>query len=101
MRNKCKEAIRLCHGQGRFQFVNWSEDVEVSSPYIDAFSGMKRLYEESHSFQKDVMESSNNALQSLKKNRQKSSMENGFNLEEGVNYLLKELAFFSVVNNNL
>ena len=99
VRNKCNETIRLCNGQGRFQFVNWSENVEVSGPYIDAFTGMNRLYEENHSFQKDVMESSNIALHSLKKNRQKSSMENGFNIEEGVNYSLKELAFLSVVNN--
>ena len=44
------------------------------------------------------------ALLSLKKGREKASIKNGVNLqtktidlEEGVNYLLKELAFLSVV----
>ncbi|XP_046851827.1 uncharacterized protein LOC124445165 [Xenia sp. Carnegie-2017] len=106
VRNKCNETICLCNGQGRFQFINWSENVEVSGPYIDALTCIKRLYEENYTFQKDVVECTKDALLSLKNGREKASIENGFNLqtktidlEEGVNYLLKELAFLSVVNN--
>ena len=63
---------------------------------------MKYLYQANDQFQKDIKESTCSALVSLKNGREKSmpkdSEETEIDLEEGVKYPLKELAFFSVVD---
>ena len=101
LRNKCKEATLSCGIQGA-EFVNWSDDIETSTAYIDALNYVRQLYEVNSQFQKDVQESTQISLVSLKNGREKTVLESGENaavdLEEGVNYLLKELAFFSVVS---
>ena len=101
LRNKCKEAIRSC-GIERAEFINWSHDVETSTSYTDAFNHVKHLYQVNNQFQKDVQESTQSALVSLKigrdKNMLKSSENMTIDMAEGVKYVLKELAFLSVVS---
>ena len=102
LRNKCKKAILSC-GIERAEFIDWSHDVEISTSYTDAFNHVKHLYQVNNQFQKDVQESTQSALVSLKNKREKNMTsemnENmAIDMAEGVQYLLKELAFLSVVS---
>ena len=62
---------------------------------------MKHLYQVNDQFQKDIQGCTKLALVSLKNGRKENMSENSRNtaidVEEGVEYPLKELAFFSVV----
>ena len=103
LRNKCKEAMNSCGIQDETaEYINWDRDIERSPFYLDALSYVKHLYQANDQFQKDIQESTRLALVSLKNGREKSMPDKSeateIDLEEGVKYLLKELAFFSVVN---
>lgn len=103
LRNKCKEAIRSCGIQNESAvYINWSDDVETSASYIDAVKYVTHLYGVNDQFRKDIQELARHALVSLKNGREKSMPDKSKNgeidLEEGVQYPLKELAFFSVVS---
>ncbi|CAB3986629.1 annexin A6-like [Paramuricea clavata] len=82
------------------EYVNWSRDVETSDSYTSALNYVKHLYQVNDQFQNDIQECTQLALVSLKNGREKNMSQSGRNtaidLEEGVEYLLKELAFFSV-----
>jgi hypothetical protein len=78
LRNKCKEAILSCGIQGA-EFVNWSDDIETSTAYIDALNYVRQLYEVNSQFQKDVQESTQISLVSLKNGREKTVLESGEN----------------------
>lgn len=98
IRRKCEEAIQSCGITNELvEYTNWSREVETSKSYIDALSYVKKLYEESYLFKTDVQESTRLALKSLYKSRVKNKPEKLENrvidLEEGVQYCLKELAF--------
>ena len=102
LRNKCKEVIRSCGIQNEsVVFINWSDDVESSASYINAVEYVTHLYRVNDQFQKNIQELAQHVLVSLKNSRQKSMTDNSKNgeidLEEGVKYTLKELAFLSVV----
>ncbi|XP_028412176.1 uncharacterized protein LOC114534939 [Dendronephthya gigantea] len=101
LRNKCEEAIRSCEMQDdSVEYINWVRDVESSSHYVDALKYVKHLYEVNDQFQKDVKESTQLALVSMKHGRERSMPEGSdaaIDLDEGVKYLLKELAFLSVI----
>ena len=102
VRNKCKEALTLCGLQAEsVDFINWIRDVETSVSYINAFNHVNHLYHVNDEFHHDIDEATHFALTSLKKGREKTTPanrgNNAIDLEEGVKYPLKELAFFSVL----
>ncbi|XP_028412875.1 uncharacterized protein LOC114535761 [Dendronephthya gigantea] len=101
LRHKCEEAIRSCQMQDdSVEYINWVRDVESSSHYVDALKYVKHLYEVNDQFQKDVKECTQPALVSMKHGRERSMPEGSdaaIDLDEGVKYPLKELAFFSVI----
>ena len=84
------------------EYINWDRDIERSPFYLDALSHVKHLYQANDQFQKDIQESTRLALVSLKNGREKSMLDKSedteIDLEEGVKYLLKELAVLSVVS---
>ena len=102
LRNKCQEAIHSCGMQDdSVEFINWARDVENSTYYVDALKYVTHLYEINDQFQKDIKESTQLALVSIKRAREKNMPEGSdapIDLDEGVKYLLKELAFLSVVS---
>ena len=103
LRNKCKEAMNSCGIQDEsVEYINWDRDIERSPFYLDALNHVKHLYQANDQFQKNIQESTRLALVSLKNGREKTmsdmNEDTKIDLEEGVKYLLKELAFFSVVN---
>ena len=103
LRNKCKEAMNSCGIQDESaEYINWDRDIERSPFYLDALNHVKHLYQANDQFQKDIQESTRLALVSLKNGREKSMPDKSeateIDLEEGVKYPLKELAFFSVVD---
>ncbi len=102
LRNKCQQAIYSCGIQNEsVEYINWSRDVEESSSYISALQYVKNLYEVNDQFRIEIQESTKLALLSMKRGRERnvaeSSKNSAIDLEEGVKYLLRELAFFSVV----
>ena len=102
LQSKCKEVIRSCGIQDEsVVFINWSDDVESSASYINAVEYVTHLYRVNDQFQRNIQELAQHALVSLKNGRQKNMPDNSKNgeidLEEGVKYTLKELAFLSVV----
>ena len=102
LRNKCQQAIHSCGIQNEsVEYINWSRDVEESSSYISALQYVKNLYEVNDQFRIEIQESTKLALLSMKRGRERnvaeSSKNSAIDLEEGVKYLLRELAFFSVV----
>ena len=100
LRNKCREAMQSCGLQDEsFRHVSWVDHVESSSAYIQTLSYIKCLYQENEEFRTDVLKTTASALASFKKAQEKDLAENksSIDLEEGVEYPLKELAFFCVV----
>ena len=103
LRNKCKEAMNSCGIQDEsVEYINWDRDIERSPFYLNALNHVKHLYQANDQFQKNIQESTRLALVSLKNGREKTmsdmNEDTKIDLEEGVKYLLKQLAFFSVVN---
>ena len=76
--------------------------METSLPHINAYDYVKQLYEVNNEFHQNIQESTHFALISLKNGREKTAPDSGEDteivLEEGVKYLLKELAFLSAVS---
>ena len=103
VRKKCQKTMQMYEIQELVQDVNWSRDVETSASYINAVNYVKHLYQTNDEFRKDIQESAYHALVILKKHRdnnmpEESSREHTeIDLEEGVEYPLRELAFFSVI----
>lgn len=96
--------MQLCGIQEELiQDVNWSRDVETSTSFISAVNHVKHLYEVNDEFRKDIQDSTYSALVTLKNNREKYMKEKNtqnteIDLEEGVQYAFKELAFLSVIS---
>ena len=103
LRNKCQEAMHSCGIRNEStEYINWSRDIETSDSYISALNHVKHLYQVNDQFQNDIQGCTQLALVSLKNGREENMSENRRNtaidLEEGIEYLLKELAFLSVVS---
>ena len=80
--------------------------MESCHEYNKALEHIKDLYQTNDEFHADIRESTEAALRCLKNGREKGAsnkenelaeLENGADLKEGVQYLLKELAFFVAV----
>ncbi|KAJ7374396.1 hypothetical protein OS493_007504 [Desmophyllum pertusum] len=104
LRNKCNKAIQssgLC--QASYSFIRWTEDVETCHEYNKALADIKDLYEANDEFRDDIRESTEAALRGLKgrgkggNKKNELAEESAVDLKEGVQYVLKELAFFVAV----
>ena len=95
LRDKCKIAIQnsdLRHAA--HSFIRWEEEVESCTQYNKALADIRGLYEANNEFTNDVRELTEEALRSLgESNHGKEAERNMVDVEEGVLYLLKELAF--------
>ena len=72
--------------------------------YTKAFLGIRDLYQVNDGFRRDIQDSTAAALRCMKIGRENadgscSDSESGADIEEGVKYLLKELAFLQTVPN--
>lgn len=106
LRNKCHEAIGTNgRGEAPFRYIKWMEEVETCQKYHEAYKEIQELYQRNEEFQADIKQSTEMALRCLKKGREKAEESHNkenedavtFDLEEGVKYLLKEVAFLEVV----
>lgn len=106
LRNKCHEAIGTNgRSEAPFRYIKWMEEVETCQKYHEAYKEIQELYQRNEEFQADIKQSTEMALRCLKKGREKAEESHNkenedaetFDLEEGVKYLLKELAFLEVV----
>ena len=109
LRNKCNEAIQSSGLRDvSHSFIRWTEEVESCHEYKKALENIKNLYEVNDDFHNDVRQSTLVALRCLKNGREKggsdeenksAEADSNVDLDEGVQYLLKELAFFLAVPN--
>lgn len=109
LRNKCNEAIQSSGLRDvSHSFIRWTEEVESCHEYKKALENIKNLYEVNDDFHNDVRQSTVVALRCLKNGREKggsdeenksAEADSNVDLDEGVQYLLKELAFFLAVPN--
>ena len=105
LRNKCKKAIQKSDlRNASYSFIRWEEEVESCPQYNEALADIRGLYEANDEFRYDIRESTGTALKSLQRGREKAGCaeENKaerklIDVEEGVLYLLKELALFMSV----
>lgn len=106
LRNKCQEAIGTNGlGEASFRYIRWIEEVETCQKYHEAYKEIQELYQRNEEFQADIKQSTEMALGCLKKGREKAVESHNkknedaetVDLEEGVKYLLKELAFLEIV----
>ena len=100
LRNKCKEAIQGTALQDTsLNYVDVTTEVERSEEYEKAFNTVKNLYEMNDKFRTDIRESSKTVLRGFKSGRKRGGGDDDemFDLDEGVKYLLKELAILTVV----
>ncbi|XP_031571880.1 uncharacterized protein LOC116305998 [Actinia tenebrosa] len=101
LRNKCKEVMKQMGCEERkYSYVKWVEEVESCPAYTKAFQNIKDLCQRNDEFRCDIQESTEAALISMKNGRENASGPTdtpAIDLEEGVKYLLKELAFFDVL----
>ena len=105
VRNKCNEAIQKAGlHEISYGYINWMEEVETSKEYEMALNSVKNLYQVDDEFYADIRDSTEAALRCLRSGREKgggnskaSDNEAMLDLEEGVKYPLKELAFLAAV----
>ena len=99
LRNKCKEAIQGTALQDTpLKYVDSTTEVESFEEYEKAINTVKNLYEMNDKFRTDIRESTETVLKSLKSGRKSGGDDDEmFDLDEGVKYLLKELAILTVV----
>ena len=95
LRNKIKAVLQS--GQidaDRFSYVDWKADVETCPKYHDTLEEIKILYKTNQKFHTDVTGSTQVVLEGMAAARGQHQIKN-IDTEEGVNYLIKELAFFA------
>lgn len=104
LRNKCKEAIQETELQGHIlNYINWMEEVESSPEYEEALNGINNLYQRNDEFCADISDSTEAVLKCLKNGRERDGDKQSdadevvLDLEEGVKYPLKELAFLTAI----
>ena len=79
------------------------EDIESSPEYSRAFQIIKDLYQTNKEFRAEIQGSTAAALRSTMKRKhgvgkdEERSSESSVDIEEGVNYMLKEMAFHQAV----
>ena len=101
----CKKAIETTSSlDTTYKFVSWIEEVEICPKYTEALQYVENLYQANSELRADIHEITSEALQRLKdrceRNGSKTEIEKEerrIDLEEGVQYVLKELAFFASV----
>jgi len=103
LRNKCKDVMKTmrCTTQ-KYSYINWMEDIDSNPEYIQAFEYVKDLYQKNDQFRYEIQETTEAALISMRNGREKGQTDSentcsSVDVEEGVKYLLKELAFFDAL----
>ncbi|KXJ06569.1 uncharacterized protein LOC110253722 [Exaiptasia diaphana] len=102
LRNKCKEVMQSIGCQAeKFTFISWTTQVQ-SNPYYDkAYQCIRELYLKNDQFRVEIQESTRAALTCMTNGResgqQDSSNETFIDINEGVIYILKELAFLDAL----
>ena len=95
LRNKIKALFQSKQiDADMFSYVDWKADVETCPQYQDTLDEVRTLYKTNHKFHTDVFETTQMALESMVAGRGQHQTQN-IDTEEGVNYLIKELAFFA------
>ena len=90
-----------------YSLVNWMEEIESNSAYVEALLNIKDLFKRNDEFRFEVQDITAAYLR-CKQNRPRNggnevdgSITEGkdFDIEEGAKYVLKELAFFHSLSN--
>jgi len=88
LRNHSERSIASLK-KGDIAVIDWEKDVSSNSLYKEAYREMKELYKKNILFREDAREATGYVLEG----RIKPSVNMNKAVEEGVHYLLKELAF--------
>ena len=94
-KNRLSRALdHICkQGINNFEFVDWAQRIESNICYQKSFTEISRLYSEDQGFKEEIDSLVLGYLKSRTLNR--TTIE--INLNESVKYYLKELSFFSVL----
>ena len=100
MKNKFQKAMQdIGCSVEKYEFVSWTEQVESCPEYQQGYSYVKNLYQENDQFRVDIQQATEAALKSMKNADAGDSHLESIDVEEGVEYLLKELAWLDALPN--
>jgi len=99
LRNKVKSVMSANNLSNRkFKYVDWVKDIESMPEYEQSLVYIRELYATNETLREDVRETTEAALCCMARGRTKGENDDSasieIDIEEGANYLLKELAFF-------
>lgn len=98
LRNKVKSVMSANNlSNGKFKYVDWVKDIESMPKYEESLVYIRELYATNENLREDVRETTEVALNCMAKGRTKGESDSTsveIDIEEGAQYLLKELAFF-------
>ncbi len=92
LKNRCNRAIELArqhHPTARIRLLDWASEVEADPHHAEDVAQIRRLYAEHPGFRAEVRQKGFEVLVSKRSDRPPTEAE----VEEGVQYLLKEFAF--------
>jgi len=94
LRNHCNNTIdSLVRNNTRI--IDWDEDIFSQECYVEEYGKIKNLYEQDPFFREDARETTHAVLQ-RKIELRKTEIELDVAIDEGVEYLLEELAFLLI-----
>ncbi|XP_067018790.1 uncharacterized protein [Acropora muricata] len=92
LKSHCKRAIDKAFSSdqmaGEFYMLDWTREVDTHEAYVAALNFIVKFYKSNSNFRRDVARSTAKVLESSD-----SELEEDESVQEGVYYLLKELAF--------
>ena len=102
-----KIAQEIGSSDAKYTLVNWMEEIESNSAYVEALLSIKDLFKKNDEFRFEVQDSTAAALRCMENGRRNgdgeicgsTSREEGIVIAEGAKYLLKELAFLNALSN--
>lgn len=95
IKNRCLRAIeraRIESPSAKLRMLDWERDVTTLSGYWDAYAGVCRLFETNARFRNDVLDKGRAVLSA----KQPETTIAEAAVREGVEYLLKEFAYFKL-----
>jgi len=93
LKNRAKRAIEILKKEGNktnFKIIEWTNEINKQKNYQEELIKIQKLYNSNISFQKDTKEITKKVMEN------KSITNQNINIDEGVKYLIKELAFVIV-----
>jgi len=100
LKSHCRRAIekvgRFEEMAGEFHILDWAQEVDTHKAYIEALEFITKFYKNNSGFRLDVARSTAKILGKAVTSSDEfseSELEEDENIQEGVYYLLKELAF--------